>query len=287
MGYIEMNKSFVIITISCLSTLSAAKDMTCGNSSGFGQPWSVGSTVLFKSRVLNIDADGAPNSYLVDGKGLSYTCDGVVALENGKRITPKSNPNNWEEKCNAAWARAQKTNDYSQVAIFGFMTDQKNKPLIQKDGDPFPKKAYISQTSVTIPNTPKGTQRRFVDATKIPYVVLNSQFVEKYSIKPGTLALVYRAKTNKYAFGVFGDGGGLGEASIKLHEDLGSNPIKIRNDVRRAKSRIDDPVLTIVFPQTVVTPIAETQAWYNNIQQKGAVVLKEFGGINQLKKCSQ
>jgi len=46
-------------------------------------------------------------------------------------------------------------------------------------------------------------------------------------------------------------------------------------------------VLTIVFPQTVVTPIAETQAWYNNIQQKGAVVLKEFGGINQLKKCSQ
>ena len=56
---------------------------TCGNPPGFNKVWTEGKAVLFKSSKLNVDADGAPNSYLVDGKGLSYTCDGVVAVENG------------------------------------------------------------------------------------------------------------------------------------------------------------------------------------------------------------
>ena len=40
----------------------------------------VGNGVVFKTRGLAVDADGAPNSYRVDGKGLSYTCDGVVGI---------------------------------------------------------------------------------------------------------------------------------------------------------------------------------------------------------------
>jgi hypothetical protein len=32
---------------------------------------------------LAVDADGAPDSYRVDGKGLSFTCDGVFAVVNG------------------------------------------------------------------------------------------------------------------------------------------------------------------------------------------------------------
>jgi len=147
--------------------------------------------VLFVSGVPNVDADGAPNSYLLDGKGLSYTCDGVVAVENGKRVTPTPNPSDWQQTCNAAWARAKATNDYQGVAIFGFQTAADNRPLIQGGGDPLPGKGYISATSVSIPGAPEGTQRRYVDASRIPYIVVPSSFVSKYKVKPRTLAVVW------------------------------------------------------------------------------------------------
>jgi hypothetical protein len=150
------------------------------------------SVLIFSSPRLNVDADGAPNAYRLDGKGLSYTCDGVVALETGKRVTPKSDPVNWQAKCNAAWKKARETNDYSGVAIFGFATDSSNCPLVQRPGDPLPGEAFITTTSVSVPGTPVGTQRREIDASNIPYVVLPAAVVKKYSIPPAGIALVYR-----------------------------------------------------------------------------------------------
>lgn len=260
---------------------------TCGNPPGFGKVWTEGKVVLFKSSKLNVDADGAPNSYLVDGKGLSYTCDGVVAVENGKRITPDANPSEWQQKCNAAWSLAKSTGNYSGVAIFGFQTDSKNKPLIQGEGDPFPGKAYISATSVNIPGAPSGTQRQYVDALKIPFIVLPSAFISKYKVKPGTLAVVYRKKSNTYAFAVFADRGGLGEASIKLHQDIGSKPIVRIAGVDRAKARIEDPVLIAVFPERVAAPQADLDAWNSKIKDEGAKALQEFGGLAQLQTCAK
>src|SRR5438477_8009499 len=63
----------------------------------------VGNGVLFKTRGLAVDADGAPNSYRADGKGLSYTCDGVVGIVNGNRVTKKTDPRNWNRICNEKW----------------------------------------------------------------------------------------------------------------------------------------------------------------------------------------
>lgn len=258
----------------------------CTNPPATGKVWTHKEAVLFKSPVLNIDADGAPNSYLLDGNGLSYVCDGVVAIENGKRITPKSNPNDWQKKCHAAWLNARATQDYSGVAIFGFQTDRKNVPLIQSEGDPLPGKAYISATSVVIPGAPEGTQRRYVDATKIPYIVLPASFVTRYKIKPGTLAAVYRKKTGLHAFAVFADGGALGEASVKLHQDLGSKPIQKIRGVERAKSRIEDMTLIAVFPNHVASPEADASVWNAKIKEKGAIALDTFGGIDALKACA-
>jgi hypothetical protein len=260
---------------------------TCGNPPGFGKVWIEGRAVLFKSSKLNVDADGAPNSYLVDGKGLSFTCDGVVAVENGKRITPDSNPNDWQQKCNAAWSLAKSTGNYGGVAIFGFQTDSKNRPLIQGEGDPFPGKAYISTTSVIIPGAPSGTQRQYVNALNIPYIVLPSTFISKYKVKPGTLAVVYRKKSNTHAFAVFADGGGLGEASIKLHQDLGGMPIVRIAGVDRAKARIDDPVLIAVFPERIAAPQADSDAWTSKIEEEGAEALQAFGGLAQLQACAK
>ncbi len=277
--------SLTLTALAAASQAAPGEAQNCGSPPGIGKVWLHGDAVLFVSGVLNVDADGAPNSYLLDGKGLSYTCDGVVAVENGKRVTPKSNPSDWQQKCNAAWAHAKATNDYQGVAIFGFQTDADNRPLIQSEGDPLPGKGYISATSVSIPGAPEGTQRRYVDALRIPYIVLPSSFVSKYKVKPGTLAVVYRKKTNHFAFAVFADSGGLGEASVKLHQDLGGAPIVRIKGVDRAKSRIEDQILTVVFPAKFAAPVADSDAWNRKIQLAGAEALNEFGGIAELQAC--
>jgi hypothetical protein len=268
-----------------LPALSSANG--CGSPAPAGEAWQHKNGVLFKSSILNVDADGAPNSYLVDGKGLSYTCDGVAALVNGKRVTRKNDQDGWEAKCRAAWQKARESNDYSGVAIFGFETGKNKMPLIQGEGDPLPGKGFISSTSVRIPGTPERTQRQYVDATKIPYIVLSPEFVQKYKIKAGTLAVVFRPKTGTHAFGVYADGGDLGEASVKLHQDLGSNPIVQKDGVDRAKLRINDPTVTVVFPDRVARPQADAEEWVKKIQEEGSAGLDAFGGIEVLKSCAR
>jgi hypothetical protein len=285
----KLNQLLVVVPLMLATTFLSefAVAQSCGSSPGIGKVWLHGNSVMFITRVLNIDADGAPNSYRLDGKGLSYTCDGVAGLENGKRVTQKSNPRDWQQKCNAAWSHATATNDYHGVAIFGFETKANNKPVIQADGDPLPGTAYVSATSVSIPGTPDGTQRHYVDALKIPYVVLPSSFVSKYKVKPGGLAVVYRKSTKNYAYAVFADGGDLGEASVKLHQDLGGKPIVRINGTDRAKSRMEDQILIVVFPNKHAAPRIDSDEWNKQIKLLGNEALNEFGGIEQLQECAK
>jgi hypothetical protein len=244
-----------------------------------------GDAVAFSSPVLNVDADGAPNAYRVDGQGLSHTCDGVVAIQNGRWVTPRSDKANWEAKCNAAWKLAQATGDYRQVAIFGFATGQNNRPRVQQDGDPLPGLGYVSTTSVEISEAPQGAQRRYVDSNQIPYVVLPSSVIKKYVVRPADLAIVYRPATGAVAFAVHGDQGGLGEGSIKLHMELGSDPMIQKNGVMRAKRRIEDRTITVVFPGRSTKPVLDAQAWTAQIHALGSAQLAAIGGIERLKSC--
>jgi hypothetical protein len=244
---------------------------------------STGDAVLFKSKVLNVDADGAPNSYRVDGNGLSYSCDGVTAVGS----TPDNDPKGWQAKCWAAWKKANDTHDYSGVRIFGFLTGPKNVPEIQKAGDPLPGDAYITTTSVAIPGTPDRTQRHWVDATEIPYIVLSSAFTAKFGVKDAGIAVVYRPKTDKFAFAVYGDGGKLGEASVRLHQDIGSKPVVKIKGTDRAKATIDDVTLTVVFPGKVTTPTTDSAKWRAEIDATGKKALQDWGGVDRLKACAQ
>lgn len=173
------------------------------------------------------------------------------------------------------------------MAIFGFLTDKKGAPIVQGHDDPMPGTGYISATSVVIPHEPDESQRRYVDAVRIPYVVLPGAFTRTWAVKPGSLAIVYRPKTGKYTFAVFGDGGDLGEASVRLHQDLGSDPMQLKDGVQRAKVRIEDPVLTVVFPSRVSAPRAEADAWVADIKAQGTSVLEAFGGEAMLAACSR
>lgn len=229
---------------------------------------------------------GRLDSYRVDGKGLSYTCDGVVAKDdNGRRVTPKSDPKHWQQRCQDAWSKAVATDDYSKVAIFGFLTDvNTGKPLVQKAGDPIPGADYLTSTSVEIPGVRGMEQRRWIDAAQIPYVVLPPNFVRKFAVN-GALALVYRPKTDTIAFAVYGDGGDFGEGSVKLHNLLGNDPIVIRGGVRRAKQSIDDAVVTLVLPINDTKVESDIRSWTERIESEGKKAVDDLGGQDAVRSC--
>lgn len=274
-------------TTLCLMLLLAVQGgiaADCLNDLPNNVPHVVEGKTLFKSAILNVDADGAPNAYRIDGKGLSYTCDGVVAFENGHRVTSDTDKDHWQQKCQAAWAKAKATGDYSGVAIFGFLFDKEKGLVKQGEGDPLPDVAYVSITSMSIPGASSTSQRQYVDATLIPYVVLPKAYAARHRIQYGTLALVFRPKTNAYAFAVFADKGKFGEASIKLHENLGSKPIVKRFGVSRAKRQIEDTTLTVLFPNRVVPPDTDQSKWNLAIEAAGAEEFQALGGLQGLQR---
>lgn len=125
-----------------------------------------------------------------------------------------------------------------------------------------------------------------MDATAIPYIVLSETFVKANKIAPGDLAIVYRPSTGKTAFGVFGDSGDLGEASVKLHRDLGNEPVTTTRGVARANRDIGDRVISLVFGGTNVPGTLDAQAWNRAIAVSGKAALQEWGGEARLHECS-
>jgi hypothetical protein len=284
----------VVMILSATSVLTPAsgQQVQCGGHPlarvAMTAPWTADGAIGFTTRIFNIDADGAPNSYRVDGKGLSYTCDGVVATRNGKRVTPSSDPKHWEPLCNQAWARATATGNYSGVAIFGFEKDANGRPVVQQPGDPLPGDGYLSTTFVTVPEGPSGTQRHYVDAAAIPYLVLPQRFAAIHGVKGGDVAAVYYRRTDKVAYAIFGDTGGqLDEGSVRLHQDLGSDPLVTGGGAMRAKRRIEDGVTVVVFPGRSTTPRVDAATWRQQINAEGAAALQAWGGESRLRACAQ
>jgi Fungal chitosanase of glycosyl hydrolase group 75 len=280
------------LTATSILTPASGQQVQCGGHSlsriATTAPWTADGAVGFTTRIFNIDADGAPNSYRVDGGGLSYTCDGVLAIRNGKRVTPSSDPKHWESLCNQAWASATATGNYSGVAIFGFEKDAHGHPVVQQPGDPLPGDGYLSTTSVTVPDGPNGTQRHYVDAAAIPYLVLPQRFAAIHGVKGGDVAAVYYRRTDKVAYAIFADTGGqLDEGSVRLHQDLGSNPLVMGGGAMRAKRRIEDGVTVVVFPGHNTIPRVDAERWRQQINAEGAAALQAWGGETRLKSCAE
>ena len=252
------------------------------------RPWVADDAVGYTKKKTEVDSDGAPNSYLLDGEGLSYTCDGVLAIVDGVAQNEDNNPDEWQSLCRAGWAQAQRTGDYSHMKIFGFaMDDDLKQPVVQKVGEPLPGKAFVSTTSVSVPGTADKTTAHYVNALEIPYVVLSNSFVNDFHVEDGALAVVYWPKTKAIAYAVYADGGKLGEASVRLHQELGNNPITDHGGTSRADGDIDSPITTLVFPK--VTPKISTNAaaWRAAIQKVGKTTFDTWGGQARLASCSQ
>ena len=125
----------------------------------------------------------------------------------------------WMERLTPTDPRASKTLDVLKHAqapaesghpgeVVGYMTEYDGgPPTVQRKGDPFPG-YYVSQTDFAdLSNPRKEDPRRYVDASRINYVV-QGKVARKAGVALGDFAVVYSCRTGKTALC---DRGGLGE----------------------------------------------------------------------------
>jgi hypothetical protein len=143
---------------------------------------------------MDVDVDGAPNAY---GPA------GVKALD----------------RLHNARFRGRRNGE-----IVGYLTDDDDPrvPIVQGPRDPYPG-YYISQTAFTDPErTDPRDPLRYVDATKINYVVLGAA-ARRRGARIGDFVAVWSRRTGKSVFGIVGDDGNPSgdEGSLHLLQALG------------------------------------------------------------------
>ncbi len=112
----------------------------------------------------------------------------------------------------------------AHAEIVGYLTedDHPNVPVLQGPHDPYPG-YYISQTAFTDPAHPSDRDPlRYVDATRVNYVVLGNKARRK-GAGLGDFVAVYSRRTHKSAFAIVGDSGNPSgdEGSLHLLQALG------------------------------------------------------------------
>jgi hypothetical protein len=136
---------------------------------------------------MAIDADGCPEAYHPDNKGLDD-------LKHG------GHPGNW----------------------WGVATDNEScdgNPLIQNASDPAPG-YYVSTTSLINAGFSYRDPARYVDARRIPYFVLPEKLLGMITL--GDVAWIFNMENKLNCFAIFADvGPDVGEGSIYLAEKLG------------------------------------------------------------------
>jgi len=153
---------------------------------------------------------------------------------------------------------------------------------LQTDADGSPRYREIDpetgQAETSLSFDGEEGQRQWVDAEKVPYVVLPLHFYRNMGIQLGDVAAVIWQGRVEYA--VFADEGPdhlMGEGSIALHERLGFDPWEERNGTRQIVNGMDDGVVVIVFPNSAPKDLTP-----ENINDKVAEIARtkfaELGG---------
>ena len=200
------------------------------------------SAAFFYEAGMTIDADGAPNAYHPDNTGLDD-------LKNA------GSPGNWQ----------------------GLAKNADGDPYIQGPDDPFPG-YYVSATALADRTKPVNDPTRYVDASKIPFIVLPGALARQLYARPGDFSVVLNLNNGKSSYAIFGDVGPsdrIGEGSVALAENLG-----IRSDARNGGARRG--ILFLVFPgsgngrpRTIEEINSETEN-----------LLQTWGGTSPLGPCT-
>jgi hypothetical protein len=249
MGQNAEQRSFSIVTDpgeaadGCAGTRSKLMDYVArsGDRESFREipVWqSSESSAFFFVSGMTIDADGAPNAYSPDDTGLD-------------ELANAGYPSHWD----------------------GIITDEDGTPLIQGEEDPFPG-YYISCTSLADGTKEYADPTRYVDASKIPYVVLPDDMAENAGARLGDFAVVMNLQNGKSSYAIFADIGTMGEGSIALADNLG-----IWSDARRGGQ--SGAILYLVFPDSG----NRRPRSIDEIEGESERLLSAWGGIERLASC--
>jgi hypothetical protein len=200
-----------------------------------------GNSAFFYESGMTIDADGAPNAYHPDNSGLDDLVNAGA-------------PGNWQ----------------------GLAKDRDGEPYVQGPDDPYPG-YYVSATALADRMRPVNDPLRYVDASRIPYIVLPGGMARGLGATPGDFSVVLNQRNGKISYAIFGDVGPsdrIGEGSMALAENLG-----IRSDARYGGARRG--ILFLVFPGSG----DGRPRTIEEINAEGEKLLHAWGGLAQLAAC--
>ena len=203
----------------------------------------IGNAVLFHAGMY-VDADGAPNAYGPHNRGLDFTAN---ALRGGRFLSVALHPD--------------------------------GSPVIQRSGRY--KGFYVSTTSLHNAAGSPTAQATYVDARKIPYIVLPPEFVKQFGVSLGDLAVVTNQRNGKSSFAIFADvgpHGKIGEGSVALARAIGLN-----GDPRHGGTG-DPNISYLVFPKSGLGPGKLRSA--KEIRISGLKAFRRWGGARRLRACS-
>jgi hypothetical protein len=195
-------------------------------------------SAFFFETGMNIDADGAPNAYNAENTGLDD-------------LSNAGQPGHWD----------------------GVVQDENGNPYVQSADDPFPG-FFISCTALSDRSKSRTDPTRYVDASRIPYVVLPGDVARKTGARLGDMAVVFNLRNGRSSYAIFADIGTMGEGSVALARNLG-----IREDARDGGAR--QGIRYLVFPGSgngQPRPVDE-------ITTEAEAQLEQWGGAQRLTTC--
>ena len=239
-----------------------------------------GSKAIAFASQMQVNTDGAPDSYHPDDTGITHICNGVSV---GPACT-------WKASCLPEFkqAKAEHFRGPTKICFFAMATDANGLPIIQGGTDPKPG-YFVSTTALHQPGENIRTPQAQLDSNTVPFAVIPGtwQTSGKPGPRLGDFGVAYRRSNGKSAFFVIGDTGPrnkLGEGSVALHQALGNDPFMLRFGVRRARKGIGDrDVLYVVFPNSAQPNLRLDAA---SIERFASPLLDRFGGIERLKACA-
>jgi hypothetical protein len=200
---------------------------------------------------MAIDADGAPNAYHPQDKGIDALAN--AGFPNG------------------AWK-----------SILAVDPLDATKPFVQTVG-PFAG-FFIAKTTLQDPNRGETDPIRYVDSTKVPYLVFPASFHALNGTGTmGDLAMVRNLRNDQVTAAIVADVGPknapLGEVSIRLAENLGGANVNPRNGSGMPRGRF----LYVLFPKSRSTPRWPLRV--ERIEELANSALTAIGGWERVLPC--
>lgn len=200
---------------------------------------------------MAIDADGAPNAYHPQDKGID-------ALANAG--FPKGN---WK-------------------AILVENPTKPDEPFVQTDGEfaDF----FVSRTTLQDRSLPVTDTRRYVDSTRVPYIVFPGEFFKiKGTGEFGDVGVAMNFDNRKESPFIVADAGPqsapLGEVSIRLAENLGGANVNPRTGAGMPRGRFT----YLMFPRTKSNPAWPVSS--EQLQKRTQELLAAIGGWDRVRNC--